>query len=319
MNDFDEIVNKIRGLKSALICTHISPDADAIGSSCALQLGLAKLGINASVYLPKPVPENLSPLIGSASITHEVPQNLMSGIVTVDTAARRRIGSEVDAVLASGEISINIDHHPSNPGWADLNYIREDAASSTIIIWDLLCALEISVDEVMADLLLAGLMDDTGCFRFSNTRVSAFECAAALLNAGANPERIANKLYFSLPERVLRLQAALIAEMRVEFDGKLSLGAVSKEMLNRCGAKAEDTEGLVEILRKIDGTLCAVFFKELDSGWKLSLRSKSEDLDVNSIAQKFGGGGHRQAAGCEIEGTLQEIEQRVLAEFSTFF
>ncbi|MCB0324259.1 MAG: hypothetical protein KDD69_11835, partial [Bdellovibrionales bacterium] len=170
-----------------------------------------------------------------------------------------------------------------------------------------------------AQLLLAGLMDDTGSFRYSNATVAAFDCAARLVAQGAAPEHIANILYFSLPERVLRLRAMAFNGLALLLEGRLAVIAVTDDMLQSCKADASDTEGVVELARSIEGTVAAAFLREIDSGWKVSLRSKDPRVNVNTIAGRFGGGGHPAAAGCRMQGSRDDVEQVLSGLFSEAF
>ena len=310
--DNTKLAADLASLSQAVISTHVSPDADAIGSAVALQRGLASLGVEAKVFLEDPLPERFTTLVGDAPLVHELPKEKVPAVVVVDSASKKRVGKRIDALLALGETSFNIDHHGSNDCWAETNFVDSKAAASAIIVFDLLVQMGASVDSQTANLLFAGLMDDTGCFRFSNSDKRSFETAARLLEAGASPEYVANELYFSVPERVLRLRAKALANLRLVLDGRVAVLSVSSEMLDELQARPEDTEGLVEIARSVSGTIAAVFIRQLDSSWKLSLRSKTKNVNVNDVAAAFGGGGHAQAAGCTLSGSLEEVEAQVL-------
>lgn len=297
-----------------ILTSHISPDPDAIGSTCALALALKQVGKGVALYFADPLPERMLKLVPSLPFLAEAPTKSFETLVICDTAALKRIGAAADTVLSLAEISFNLDHHVSNIGFAKHNHVDEHAPATAVLVAELIPHLGAKLTSEMANLLLAGLLDDTGGFCFSNVTARAFECAAGLVRAGAKPEVVSNELYFTQPLRVLKLRAAAIESLRVLLDGKLAWITVSKTDMERAGAKTEDSEGLVEIARQVAGSEVAVLQRELEDGWKLSLRSKSGQVDVNVVAGVFGGGGHKAAAGCKLQGSALDVEKAVTAE-----
>jgi bifunctional oligoribonuclease and PAP phosphatase NrnA len=313
MASLDQVSSELKLLESAIICCHVSPDADAVGSGCALQLGLQSLGVDAVFYVPHAVPEPLQELAQGARIVHELPTKACSAVIAVDTGAKDRVATASQDLFKFGQRVFNIDHHFSNELWGDVNYVDGESPASAVLVYDVLRCLGVEISRQIANLLFAGLLDDTGCFRFSNATAESLECGASLVRAGASPSAVANALYFTVPERMLRLRAKALANLRVELDGKVALIRLSLGELNECAAKPEDAEGLVDLARSVSGTVGAVLVRELESGlWKLSLRSKSPVLDVHKIAASFSGGGHKAAAGCKLRGSAQEVEQQIL-------
>jgi bifunctional oligoribonuclease and PAP phosphatase NrnA len=305
---FEELCTEVLTLRSALITTHISPDADAIGSSCALALGLNSLKKRAVVYLADPLPRKLKEFTRGVSITNAVPAEQFDGVVVVDNAAKRRIGERAEEVLALGRKTFNVDHHISNERFAELNYIEPQSASSAEIVLKVLKQIGAQISPQTASLLLAGLMEDTGSFRFTNTCEATLRNAAELVALGAEPNKVANALYFNIPLRLLRLRSLVMGELELLFDGRVALAGLSSEAMRGVAALTEDAEGLIDEVRSVEGTLIAVLVREVEGNkWKVSLRSKDERLDVNALAAQFGGGGHRPAAGCTIAGTIQEV------------
>ena len=307
----------IAGLDSAIVSAHIAPDPDAIGSSTALALGLARLGKRTSVYLADGVIEKMRPLIRSVAVSNKIPDERASAVLVVDTAAKKRVGDFYADLFTRGERVFNIDHHVSNDGWGDINYIDGQAAAAAVIVFEILKELNVKFDSELANLLYAGLIDDTGQFRYSNTDRRALETAAALVELGAQPYVVANALYYSVPARVQKLRALALSGIKLELGGRAAIVVVTKEILAEAGAKDEDTEGLIDEARALEGTECAVLIRELQlGGWKISLRSKRLDFDVNQIAGKFGGDGHVAAAGCKITGTVEEVRTVLLREIA---
>lgn len=309
----ESIGRELLSHEELVLAAHVSPDADAVGSVFGLAATLASLGKRVSVYLADPIGESLYPLLPKVPFGSNVPSGPFEALVVLDTAAMKRVGPEIETLLSRAQVSFNIDHHVSNPGWAKHNFIDEHAPATAVLIYEMLDLLRIKILPEVADLLYAGLLDDTGGFCFSNTNSRGFRCAAALVDSGARPEVVSNTLYFSQPLRLLKLQAAAIDALELMLDGKLSYITVTQEMLDRCGAQASDTEGLIDIARRVQGTEAAAFQRQLPNGaWKVSLRSKGGPLDVNSVASAFGGGGHRAAAGCTVSGSSEEVKRSIV-------
>ncbi len=314
-NSLEEIISVLKQAKTVVLSTHVLPDPDAVGSTGALYLGLQSLGVEVQFYLQDPVPSRMKPFLDGVQITDIVPSKKFGAFIAVDTASRPRVGKAVDKVMELAESTVTIDHHISNEGWAQHNYIEGNASSSAEIIEKLLRRSGVNITPQIATLLYSGLADDTGCFRYSNTSAESLQCAARLVAAGAEPQEISNSLYFSTPERVLRLRALTVEKMERHFGGALAMSFISTEMLTGVGASAEDAEGLVDELRSIEGTRAAVLVRQMNGEWKLSLRAKDESIDVNSIASSFGGGGHKAAAGCRIAGPAPEVREKILDAF----
>ncbi len=304
----------LKGLSTALICTHVAPDPDAIGSSFAMQRCLEAQGVSARVYLVQELPKRMSVFTEGVPYTLSVPDEEFDAVIITDTAVQKRMGPEYESLCARSGKIINIDHHASNPGWGTHNYVDPSAPSASSIVLDLALAMNISVDVQTAELLFAGLLDDTGSFRFSNTDSGAFKSAEILVSAGARPDEVAQALYFSVPRSQLLLQTRALQTLEVREGGRLASLWVDDSMLSECGASTEETEGLVDFARCIEGVLVAVFIREIEGGWKASLRSSHAMVDVNQVAGVFGGGGHPMAAGCRLEGSLDAAKSALFAE-----
>lgn len=331
MMTIEQIAAELGALKSCIVSAHVAPDPDAIGSSFGLASLLAARGCRSSVYLADGVPERLHPLLpagipwsaelpGTRSAEGDSVSGEVDAIVVVDTASRQRVGREFEALYRLGKRVFNIDHHVSNDSWGELNFIDGSASAAAILVWRIARALGQRIEPVTANLLYAGVIDDTGSFCFSNVNSETFACGASLLESGAEPEKVANTLYFSVPQRVLKLQVAAFGALKLHLGGKVASLRVTREMLDACGARPEDTEGLVDIARRMEGTLGAFLQRELqEEGWKISLRAKSPELDVNAVAARFGGGGHRAAAGCRIDGPADDVERRIVDALRSAF
>jgi phosphoesterase RecJ-like protein len=171
------------------------------------------------------------------------------------------------------------------------------------------------MDTAIAENLFVAISTDTGSFQYPNTTARTFEIGAALLGCGVDVGRVSQLLYESYPRRRTELLRELLGTMRFEAGGKIATFSLSLKVAAELGAKPEDNEGLIDHIRAIQGVIVAIFFEELPDGKvRVSMRSKSEEVDVGAICQKFGGGGHKLAAGTRVRGTLPEVEEKVLKE-----
>jgi bifunctional oligoribonuclease and PAP phosphatase NrnA len=234
-------------------------------------------------------------------------------LLALDTAIQNRLGTAGDAVR-SAKTCINIDHHPSNPGYGDLVYIDADAPATGQIIFELINSTGLPFDRAIAENLYVAISTDTGSFQYPNTTARTFEIAAELVRSGIDVGSISQKLYENYPRRRIELLRELLGTMRFAADGKVASFTLSLKTATRLGVLPEDNEGLIDHLRAIQGVVIAVFFEELpEDKVRVSMRSKDERADVCAICKQFGGGGHTLAAGARVRGSLAEVEQRVVA------
>ena len=313
----EPILAELKRAESVLISSHIAPDPDAVGSSCGLALGLRALGIAADVYLHDGAPRRMVPLLDGVEVLTELPTESYSVVLAIDCATKRRLGPQHEALMGLAPVTINVDHHVSNERYGKMNYIDARTASSAELALRILRALECPIDADIAALLYAGVLDDTGSFRFGNVTAETLRTAAELVALGAPVERISNALYYEVPGRIFRLRALALAEMRSVLQGRASLCVLTEGMLETAGATSEDTEGIVDEIRSLEGTTCAVFIRQLEKGWKVSLRAKDASVDMNRVAGIFGGGGHKAAAGCTMTGTAEDVERQILEALSS--
>jgi phosphoesterase RecJ-like protein len=323
--EFDAIIDQIKTSNSFVISTHISPDSDAIGSSVGLALALISMNKTATVYLPEKLSSKFESLVPKGIIFKGTEEELKillksSTFIGVDCATKKRLGEVIYNNFALALNTLNIDHHASNENWGAYNWIADTTAATAVMISRIIESLDLSCDPVMSNLLYAGILDDTGSFRYSNTNVEALEYAADLVQSGASPSAISQILYFEIPERVLKLRAKCLNTLETLCEGKISLLFVTNEMLNEFSCEAEDTEGLVDQARSIQGVKVAFFLREIDGGFKVSARAKDETVDVNQFAAQFGGGGHKAASGfslnMDLENALSTIRSQSIKIFA---
>ena len=313
MTKFHEIARVLREHQRFAVLSHVRPDGDALGSQLALGLALKHLGKDVSIWNEDGMLEKYSFVPRAELLTKPPAEPLdFDVVVALDTAIENRLGTSRDAVRSS-KFCINIDHHPSNPGYGNLVYIDADAPATGQIIFELISSERLPFDRDIAENLYVAISTDTGSFQYPNTTARTFEIGAELVRAGVNVGEISRKLYENYPQRRIELLRELLDTMRFDASGKIASFKLSLETANRLGVLPEDNEGLIDHLRAIRGVIVAVFFEELADGKvRVSMRSKNEAADVCAICKQFGGGGHTLAAGARVRGTLGEVEERVL-------
>jgi phosphoesterase RecJ-like protein len=312
---FDEIGALLRSQQKFAVLSHVRPDGDALGSQLGLGLSLSKLGKKVMVRNEDGLLEKYSFLPGGEFLQTPLnePQDFDVAIA-LDTATENRLGTSTELVR-SAKTWINIDHHPSNPGYGDLVYIDPTAPATGQILFELITSQGLPIDAAIAENLFVAISTDTGSFQYPNTTARTFEIGAALVACGVDVGRVSQLLYESYPRRRTELLRELLGTMRFEAGGKIATFSLSLKVAADIGAKPEDNEGLIDHIRAIQGVIVAIFFEELEEGKvRVSMRSKSEEVDVSVICQKFGGGGHKLAAGTRVRGTLPEVEAKVLKE-----
>jgi bifunctional oligoribonuclease and PAP phosphatase NrnA len=312
---FDEISRVLREHNRFAILSHVRPDGDALGCQIALALSLQRLGKEVLVWNEDGMLEKYSFLPRAELLTKPpaAPEDVDVAIA-LDTAIQNRLGTAFGAVR-SAKIWINIDHHLSNPGYGDLVYVDPTAPATGQIIFDLIQSQGFPFNREIAENLFAAISTDTGSFQYPKTSARTFEIAAQLVCTGINVGRLNQQLYENYPRRRIELLRELLRTMRFESDGRVASFGLSLKTAAALQALPEDNEGLIDHLRAIRGVIVAVFFEELSDGKvRVSMRSKTEAIDVCVICQKFGGGGHTLAAGARVRGTLAEVEQKVLEE-----
>ena len=312
---FDEIGRVMREHNRFAILSHVRPDGDALGCQIALALSLQQLGKEVRVWNEDGMLEKYSflPRAELLSKPPAAPEDVDVAIA-LDTAIQNRLGTALAAVH-SAKLWINIDHHLSNPGYGDLVYVDPTAPATGQIIFDLIKNQGFPFNREIAENLFAAISTDTGSFQYPKTTARTFEIAAQLVCTGIDVGRLNQLLYENYPRRRIELLRELLRTMRFESDGRVASFSLSLKTAAALQVLPEDNEGLIDHLRAIRGVIVAVFFEELSDGKvRVSMRSKTDAIDVCMICQKFGGGGHTLAAGARVRGTLAEVEQKVLEE-----
>jgi len=312
---FEQIGQALREGERFAVLSHVRPDGDALGSQLALGLSLKRLGKDVRIWNEEGMLEKYS-FLPSANLLTKPPADPedVDVAIALDTAIQNRLGTALPAVR-SAKVWINIDHHPSNPGYGDLVYINPKAPATGQILFELIQSEKLPIDAAIAENLYVAISTDTGSFQYPNTTARTFEMAAELVRAGVDVGRVSQLTYENYPRRRAELLRDLLGTMRFEANDRVASFSLSLATAKKLGVLPEDNEGLIDHLRAIHGVIVAVFFEELADGKvRVSMRSKSEKVNVCAICEKFGGGGHVLAAGARIRGTLAEVEKKILEE-----
>ncbi len=264
------------------------------------------------MLIPPPLPNMYEFLPGFDDIREEPPHGIDAHLVFFfDSGNLERSGSSVKQIASHATI-VNIDHHPSNSRFGDLNIIDPDASAVGQMVTHMLDHFGYPITPTIATNLYVALLTDTGGFRHENTTPRALEDAARLARLGADPGHIATLVYKTRPETTLKLSGMALATMRVELEGRLAWAKVTRRMLREAAAVMAESEGIIDTLNSIAGLELAILFKEVQGELtKISVRSRGA-VDAAAMCAAFGGGGHIRAAGAEIEKPMEEAIRLVL-------
>lgn len=310
-----DLVNALRRERSFVLLSHERPDGDSIGCQLALARALRKLGRRVAVVNPDPVPDRFRFLPGAEKI--RAPGRLAfrpAAAVVLDSPLPRRLGPAV-SLLEAASVSVNIDHHVSNLGFGDYNWVDNGLSSTGEMIYHLLPELGVALDRPLALCLYVALLTDMGKFQFmvnpsSGERV--LRLAADLVSTGLVPYRIYKSVYNHSAEEMMLLRRVL-KTLDFAASGRIAYLVLKRRVLQDLEAGESEIEGLVAYPRDIRGVLVALTFTEKKGAVKVSFRSKEPSrIDVNRIAAAFGGGGHPAAAGATVSGELPAVRARIL-------
>ena len=302
----DRVLSEIRSRHRFAVTSHARPDGDGIGSALACGQILRVMGKDAVVVMHDGVPriyQNL-PFAELVVQADTVPHNDAVILLECDSTRRTLLEGLDKSFL------INIDHHVSGRNFADINWIDSSVMATAELVYRLARLACVPVDRDIATCLYTALMTDTGSFMFEGTNEHTFTVARELVLAGADPVQCARPIYFGHSAAKMRLLGAALSNLH--RDGGLAWISVTQEEMQRFEAREEDCEGLVNYALSIADVQVAVFFRELPDGrFRVSLRSKGE-VNVSTVAEHFGGGGHKCASGCAVNGPLPDAVSRIV-------
>jgi bifunctional oligoribonuclease and PAP phosphatase NrnA len=310
---------ELRAADKLLLTTHENPDGDALGSLLAMHWILEQLGKDSVMYMSPdefPLPWEYRAWIFDGIAGAPPPDVAERTIVFLDCGNIDRM--PVDFLQADGLHILNIDHHHDNTRFGTVNLVAPEASSTAEIVYRLAKELGAEITPPIADALYTGLVTDTGKFMYENTSPEAHRMAAELIEAGVEPDQVHRRLYEDLPFRRLQLLQRALASVERHDDGSITMANLVKDDYVATGASEQDSEGIVDHMRAVEGTAVAVLVRELLSEdrngiRKVSLRATDGRVDVSQIAREFGGGGHPQAAGFSTSLPLDQLVERLRA------
>jgi phosphoesterase RecJ-like protein len=304
--ELNTIVEIIRANQRFVIASHARPDGDSIGSELAAAYALRALGKQVTVVNADPASGPLMqfPGVPDIQITDELTEPFdVSIIMECSDLARTGVRG-----LDRG-IVINIDHHPGNTGYGQVNWFDASAAACGEMVFDLVRALGVPLTHEIATHIYLAILTDTGSFHYSHITPRTFAISGQALEAGVDPVLVARNVYDSNNMGRLKLFGAVLGAMQIDSSGRIAIVYVDHEMARAAGGTYEDTEGLINLPLTVKEIEAVIFFKQIEGEeYRVSMRSKG-DIDIGSIAKAFGGGGHKNAAGFSITGPIDALQQ----------
>lgn len=308
------LCSSIHDAQSILLISHIFPDGDTCGSALALRRALLSLGKDVACCCEHSVPDIYTMLDGADTIVHP---DALAGrafdlAISIDVADEGRMGSGCAALFAAARRTAQIDHHGTNPCYADTNVIRSPLSATGVLVTELLDALEVPFDRKIAECLYVAVATDTGNFKQANADAAAFSVAARCIGCGFDIAAISRRVFDLKPVCQVKLFGVALSSLQTSHGGEVATAVVSREDFERCGAKPEHTEGIVNIVFNMEQVKIAALLVEKGEGVKVSLRSVAP-YDVAEVSRQFGGGGHAMAAGCTMQTDLEEARRAIAA------
>ena len=306
----EKIVQSINNSNSFLVCMHVDPDGDTVGSASALCSMLEKLEKKFELYCSGKIPEVYSFLKYCKSIKNQIDKNSkFDALVALDCADSKRIPGFEELVRLCGLV-INIDHHADNTRFGDINFIK-DRSSTGELIYDLSKKMSFGLNSDIATAIYSAIVTDTGNFRYANSTARVFKIAAALVEAGADPHDIAIKIYESKTGPEIKILGKALEKIEMIQDGQAAYTWLTRSEISGIGALDEDMSSIADKIRGLKGVDVAVFLREMPGGKiKINLRSKQRNVQV--IAKELGGGGHARASGVVMSGPMEDAKNKLL-------
>ena len=300
---------------SFVLCSHSRPDGDAIGSVLALKAILQAAGKKVVVVNEDGVPEHLQFLSGWEDVVVPSGESFEAEVfIALDTANKARLGERCLAAVEGIPLWVNLDHHISNEEYGDLVFVDDGAAAVGEIVYDLAKTLDLPIPDAARDALYVAVSTDTGSFQYANTGVRTHRMVADLVERGVAVGEINSAIYHNYPFRRVELLTALMGTLERSPNDRVAWWLLTQEVKDRLQVQPGDSEGLVDVMRAIRGVVACVFFEELPGGdMRISMRSKSDQVNVCEVCAQFGGGGHVMASGARVSGQTDEVMRKVLA------
>lgn len=297
-----------------LVLAHVFPDGDAFGSTFAMGHLLQKLNKSFTLANEDHLPQKYAYLSRELDIVKtETVIDVPNHVISLDCADYSRLGSITERISSSSKI-LNIDHHPTNDHYGELHVIRADAAATAEIMFDLIEHMQIPWSKELATAVYTGMLTDTGGFRYANTTPELLEKASKLLQYGVEANQLSYELLEKRSKAHMKLLKRSLQTLAFDHAGRICWMIVTEKDIVQTKASIEDLDGLINYPRNIEGVEAGVLFKQMDKNTvKVSLRSM-DPVNVSVVASRLGGGGHRNASGVTMKGSLNEVVEQVISE-----
>ncbi len=326
MSDFKAAIDFLTRTKRFIITAHETPDGDAIGSECAMLRALRSIGKDAMILNADPTPRKFTYLdadniVGVAENAEKLPADIEEySLLILDTNDVHNIGAIATMVLPRVREHFIIDHHEHDrDDQLGGNFIQKGASSTCEILYQILREMDVTVDLAIAQALYTGILFDTGCFIYPKTTALTFEIARDLVSIGVKPNFVYARVYESNSVSALMLQSSVLSTLELSYSDHLATLTMRRQMILDCKANYEEADQLINIPLRSEDVRVSVFFKEnLEGLLRCSLRSKG-NINVAEIAQQFGGGGHKTAAGFKCRDSLEMTKKAVLDSLRKYF
>jgi phosphoesterase RecJ-like protein len=319
-NDPSAFESLLRPDNAFVLTTHVHPDGDGIGSEVALAELIRARGASARIVNADPVPASLLDVVPDAAVEVYDPSRhdpLLADadvVAMLDNGDPRRLGPMHGAVLSSRATRVCIDHHPNPDTVWDVPFIRQTACCTGLLVYELYRRAGIEPSPAAAEALYLALVSDTGRFRFANTSAEAFRMASELVELGVQPAQMFSRIDERATEAFLRLLGRVLSDLELKVGGRLVVLRVPEALSRELGAHDEDTAEIINHSLLLETSRLAALFREIGATrTKVSLRSKGP-LDVNALARRHGGGGHRNASGIVLDLPVEEAVARLMPE-----
>lgn len=296
----------LRSMDDIVILSHRNPDGDTLGSAFALHYILNQLGKRSRVECHDGFPKQYSYLL----LDYKPEDFEPKAVVAVDIADEQLFGEKLEKYR--GKVDLCIDHHGSNKHYAKNWLVRDTAAACCEVIEDICYGFEeVELTKIIADCIYTGVSTDTGCFRYSNTTGHTHAVAGRMFKAGCDFVMINRAMFEVKSFSRIAIEREVLNTFELYFDNRCAVVCITKDMLSRTGAEESELEGVAAMPREVEGVLVGITLRQRDNGYKISVRS-GEEVDASVLCGNFGGGGHKCAAGCFIEGDLETAKKAML-------
>jgi bifunctional oligoribonuclease and PAP phosphatase NrnA len=305
------IIDAVRPRQRFVISSHSRPDGDSIGSQLAMAYALRELGKTVVVVNKDRAPGPILqfPGVSDIVIADQVTEQFDAAIIMECSDLARTGVSGLDRSFV-----INIDHHPGNTGFGEINWFDPSASACGEMVFELVRALGVRISAEIATHVYLAILTDTGSFHYSGITPRTFDICKQTLEAGVDPVQVARMVYDSSHLGRLKLFGAVLSDMQIDKSGRIAIVYVDHAMARAAGGTYEDTEGLVNLPLTVKEIEAVVFFKqEKDTEYRVSLRSKG-DIDIGAVAKEYGGGGHKNAAGCTVRGNIDDLRRSLVEQ-----